>query len=132
MIPVEKNKTYNLKITDVSSDGNGIGHIDGFAVFVPQTAEGDVIECLIVKVRTHFAYGKAMKIIEASPYRSEPLCKAYRRCGGCQLMHIDYEKQKHIKKECFHLWMKEQRKLPLWVSVTKILSMSLLSVNSEV
>ena len=98
MIPVEKNKTYELKITDVSSDGNGIGHIDGFAVFVPQTAEGDVIECLIVKVRTHFAYGKATKIIEPSPYRIEPVCAAYKRCGGCQLMHIDYEKQKQIKK----------------------------------
>ena len=34
---VEKNKHYNIEITDVSSDGNGVGNIDGFAVFVPMT-----------------------------------------------------------------------------------------------
>ncbi len=99
MIPVEKNKTYNLKITDVSSDGNGIGHVDGFTVFVPQSVREDVIECLIVKVRSHFAYGKVLKIITPSPYRTNPACSAYKRCGGCQLMHIDYEEQKKIKKD---------------------------------
>lgn len=98
MIPVEKNKIYTLKITDVSSDGNGIGHIDGFTVFVPQSVHEDVIECLVVKVRSHFAYGKISKIITPSPYRTNPACSAYKRCGGCQLMHIDYEEQKNIKK----------------------------------
>lgn len=37
MIPVEKNKEYVACIDSVSSDGNGVAHIDGFAVFVPQT-----------------------------------------------------------------------------------------------
>lgn len=97
MVPVKKNNTYNLEITSVSSDGNGVGHIDGFTVFVPQTVDGDVIECLIVKVRSSFAYGKAMKIIKSSPHRKEAECSAYKRCGGCQLMHIDYERQKQIK-----------------------------------
>lgn len=98
MMPVEKNKVYKLKITDVVSDGNGIGHIDGFAVFVPKTVTGDEIECLVVKVHSHFAYGKIVKIIRSSQYREEPICDAYKRCGGCQLMHIDYEYQKQIKK----------------------------------
>lgn len=98
IIPVEKNKTYPLIIEDVSSDGNGIGHIDGFTVFVAGTVTGDEIECLIVKVRSHFAYGKAVKIVTPSPYRVVPGCMAYKRCGGCQLMHISYEYQKVIKK----------------------------------
>ena len=33
MIPVEKNKEYVACIDSVSSDGNGVAHIDGFAVF---------------------------------------------------------------------------------------------------
>ncbi len=32
---VEKNKRYIIEITDISSDGNGVGNKDGFAVFVP-------------------------------------------------------------------------------------------------
>ena len=43
MIPVEENKEYTVTIEGVSSDGNGIAHIDGFAVFIPQTAEGDFL-----------------------------------------------------------------------------------------
>ncbi len=99
MIPVEKNKVYELEISAVSSDGNGIGHIDGYTVFVPQTVDGDIIECLIVKVRTKFAYGKAINILKPSAYRQEPLCSVFNRCGGCQLMHIRYEYQKDIKRQ---------------------------------
>ena len=94
MIPVEKNKTYQLEITSVSSEGNGVGHIDGYAVFVPKTVDGDVIECLIVKVRKSFAYGKAIKIVKPSQYRVEAPCDLFKRCGGCQLLHRDYEHQK--------------------------------------
>lgn len=99
MIPVEKNKTYQLEITSVSSEGNGVGHIDGYAVFVPKTVDGDVIECLIVKVRKSFAYGKAIRIIKPSQYRVEAPCGSFKRCGGCQILHIDYEHQKQIKGE---------------------------------
>lgn len=99
MIPVEKNKVYKLEITAVSSDGNGVGHIDGYTIFVPQTVDGDIIECLIVKVRTKFAYGKVLNFLNKSPYRQEANCSAYKRCGGCQLMHINYEYQKQIKRQ---------------------------------
>ncbi len=99
MIPVEKNKVYKLEITAVSSDGNGVGHIDGYTIFVPQTVDGDIIECLIVKVRTKFAYGKVLSILNKSSYRQDAQCSAYKRCGGCQLMHINYEYQKQIKRQ---------------------------------
>ena len=55
MIPVEKNKEYVACIDSVSSDGNGVAHIDGFAVFVPQTVDGDKIKMLVVKVQKNFA-----------------------------------------------------------------------------
>ncbi|MCD8179921.1 MAG: 23S rRNA (uracil(1939)-C(5))-methyltransferase RlmD [Firmicutes bacterium] len=96
---VEKNKEYTVKIENISSDGNGIAHIDGFAVFVPQTAAGDTAEILIVKVLKRFAYGKLLKIITPSPLRCEPNCAHYKRCGGCQLRHIKYDAQLEIKKD---------------------------------
>lgn len=98
MIPVEKNKQYTVTIDSVSSDGNGVAHIDGFAVFIPRTAAGDKAEILIVKVQSRFAYGRLLKIIVPSPERQEPDCAYYKRCGGCQLRHIKYEAQLEIKK----------------------------------
>ena len=69
MIPVEKNKEYVACIDSVSSDGNGVAHIDGFAVFVPQTVDGDKIKMLVVKVQKNFAYGKVLEITEPSDKR---------------------------------------------------------------
>ena len=60
---VEKNKHYNMEITDVSSDGNGVGQIDGFTVFVPMTVTGDTVEIVGVKVLSHYANGRVLNII---------------------------------------------------------------------
>ena len=99
MIPVEKNKEYVACIDSVSSDGNGVAHIDGFAVFVPQTVDGDKIKMLVVKVQKKFAYGKVLEIIEPSDKRCEPMCPHYKRCGGCQIRHIKYDAQLDIKRD---------------------------------
>ena len=56
MIPVEKKKEYVACIDSVSSDGNVVAHIYGYAVFVPQTVDGDKIKMLVVKVQKNFAY----------------------------------------------------------------------------
>ncbi|MBR0365628.1 MAG: 23S rRNA (uracil(1939)-C(5))-methyltransferase RlmD, partial [Clostridia bacterium] len=95
---VEKNKRCQIEITDVASDGNGVGAIDGFAVFVPMTAKGDVCEIVIVKVLSHYAVGRLMEIKIPSPDRIEPLCPVFKRCGGCHLQHIKYSVQLEIKR----------------------------------
>ena len=98
MVPVEKNKEYEIKIESVASEGNGVGHIDGFAVFVPDTVDGDVVKALIVKVNKNYAFGKVLKIITPSDKRVESVCPVSGKCGGCQLMHIDYSHQLLIKE----------------------------------
>lgn len=95
---IEKNKRYTLEITDVASDGNGVGAVDGFSVFVPMTAPGDVCEVLIVKVLSRYAIGRLMDIKEPSPVRTKPECGVFKRCGGCHLQHIDYKAQLDIKR----------------------------------
>lgn len=95
---VEKNKRYRVEITDIASDGNGVGAIDGFTVFVPMTAVGDIAEVLIVKVLSHYAIGRCMEITEPSSSRCEPICPAYKRCGGCHLQHISYPAQLDVKR----------------------------------
>ena len=99
MLPIEKNKEYEIEIESVTSEGMGVGHIDGFCVFVPSTVDGDRVRALIVKVKTGYAYAKCVEVLRKSKYRKEPVCAAFSKCGGCQLMHIDYGKQLEIKKE---------------------------------
>ncbi len=94
---LEKNKEYVIGIEDIGTDGEGIGRIDGIAVFVKDTVMGDKAKIKIIKAKKNYAYGRLMNIIEASPYRVEPVCPNANRCGGCTIQHIDYKKQLDYK-----------------------------------
>ncbi len=95
---VEKNKHYKIEITGVSSDGNGVGNIDGFMVFVPMSVTGDILKIVIVKVLSRYAIGRIINIEKPSAMRDEPKCPVFKRCGGCHLQHIKYKAQLEIKR----------------------------------
>ncbi|MEE1491629.1 MAG: TRAM domain-containing protein, partial [Massilioclostridium sp.] len=97
-MPIQKNQIHRLEITDLNSDGNGVGKIDGFVVFVPMTAVGDLIEAKIVKVLKQYAFGIVERILSLSPDRIDNDCPVYRQCGGCSLRHIRYEAELDIKR----------------------------------
>ncbi len=88
---IEKNKTYITEITGVGEKGEGIGRIDGFAVFVPYALLGEKAEIVIVKVLKNYAFGKLTNIITPSPYRTKPICPVFYKCGGCDYQHCTYE-----------------------------------------
>lgn len=96
---IEKNKHYQLEITDMGSEGEGIGKIDGFPIFVENAVKGDIAEVRIVKVKKSYAYGKVMSLIKASDKRAEKLCEHYPRCGGCNLQHLSYLAQLEFKRD---------------------------------
>lgn len=91
MIPVEKNQTYEMQIDALGSNGEGIGRIDGYTVFVEGALPGETIRVLIVKVKKNYGYGKLLEILTVSPERREPICPVAKQCGGCQLQHLSYE-----------------------------------------
>lgn len=95
---MKKNEIYNIEITGMTAEGNGVGRTDdGMAVFVPLTAVGDVISCKIVKVAKSYAYGIIDRIITPSPDRAESSCPVSSKCGGCTFRHISYEAELKIK-----------------------------------
>ena len=96
-LPVEKNQTYTMSITDIGTNGEGIGRIDGYTVFVEGALPEEVIKVLIVKTKKHFGYGKLLEILEPSPHRVTPACPVAAKCGGCQLQHLSYEGQLSFK-----------------------------------
>ena len=89
-IMIEKNKEYIVDIIDNGYDGEGIAKIENFTIFIKNAIKGEKCKILIVKVNKSFAYGKILEIISTSENRKEPDCSTYKRCGGCDLRHIDY------------------------------------------
>lgn len=98
-IPVKKNEEYIVDIVDNGFEGEGIAKVDNFTVFVDGAIKGEKCKVLIVKVNSSHAFGKLIEIIEPSEFRCIADCDTYKRCGGCNLRHVDYEETLNIKQD---------------------------------
>ena len=97
-VPVEKNKEYVVDIIDNGFEGEGIAKIDNFTIFIPNSIKGEKARILIVKVLASHAFGKIVEILSPSEHRVESDCSSYKRCGGCNLRHIDYQETLEMKQ----------------------------------
>lgn len=98
-VSFKKNDELLLNIEDFGTNGEGIGKIQGYTMFVKDALPGDKVRVKVMKTKKSYAYAKLMDIIEPSKWRTEPACPAARQCGGCQLQHCQYEKQLEYKKK---------------------------------
>ncbi len=97
-MPLSKNEIINVKITAISSDGNGIARHEGMAVFVPFSAVGDELRVKIVKVNKSYVFAIIQEILLPSQDRQAPQCAIYGKCGGCCFAHMSYEAELRAKK----------------------------------
>ncbi len=96
--PVEKNKEYIVDIIDNGYEGEGIAKIDNFTIFIPGAIKGEKIKILIVKVLSSHAFGKIIEILKKSEERVKEDCYTYKRCGGCNLRHVNYKTTLEMKQ----------------------------------
>ena len=86
----QKDDLVTVRITDLTTEGEGVGKVDTFALFIKDALPGDTVECRIMKVKKTYGYGKLLRVVEASPDRVEARCPKARPCGGCQIQEMDY------------------------------------------
>ena len=98
LMPLNKNDDIELRIDSLGSEGQGVGRYEGMAVFVPFALPNELVKAHIIKVAKNYAVGKLIKVIEPSKVRREPRCSSFTRCGGCNLMHMDYAAQLEYKR----------------------------------
>lgn len=98
----KKNDSIETEITDMSHDGEGIGKVDGYPFFIKDAVIGDRIRAKVIKVRKNYGYARVEEILKPSDWRTEPVCKRYRQCGGCQIQAMDYQKQLVFKEKKVH------------------------------
>lgn len=101
-----KNQVYEAEITDYTTEGQGIAHIEGCAVFIPNAIAGEKVLVRIEKARKTWAAGKITQILEKSPHRVNRECPVAKKCGGCDFWHMDYEEECRLKarrvKDCLN------------------------------
>ena len=93
------NQKISLTIKRLGIHGEGIGDHEGFTVFVDGALPGEIVTASIEEVRKNFARASMISTEKTSPHRVKPPCPVFGRCGGCQLMHLDYSQQLETKRQ---------------------------------
>ncbi|CAG5451280.1 RNA methyltransferase [Streptococcus pneumoniae] len=96
-----------LKIKRMGINGEGIGFYQKTLVFVPGALKGEDIYCQITSIRRNFVEAKLLKVNKKSKFRIVPSCTIYNECGGCQIMHLHYDKQLEFKTDLLHQALKK-------------------------
>lgn len=98
----KKNQEIIITIDDLGNNGEGIGHVDGYALFVKDALPGETIRAKVMKCKKNYGFAKLLEIMpgeNADVGRVEPRCPVARQCGGCTLQHLSYEKQLEYKQK---------------------------------
>lgn len=96
---MQKNEEYIVDIIDNGFEGEGIAKINDLTIFIPGAIKSEKIKIIIVKVLTSYAFGKILEIINSSEDRNTNVdCSTYKRCGGCNLRHVNYKTTLKMKK----------------------------------
>jgi 23S rRNA (uracil1939-C5)-methyltransferase len=89
-----------VTLTALAYGGDALGRLDdGRAVFVPFCLPGERVRIRLVEDKEHFARGRVVQVLEASPERVAPRCKHFEVCGGCHYQHLSYAGQLRAKTE---------------------------------
>ena len=94
----KKDDVLTVDIVDIGNDGEGIGKIDGYTLFIKDAVIGDKVSAKVMKAKKNYAYAHLEKVLEASEFRQEARCPIARQCGGCQIQNMTYERQLEFKQ----------------------------------
>ena len=97
---MQKNELVTVTIEDIGINGEGIGKVDGYTLFIKDAIIGDVVEAKVMKAKKNYGYARLMNILTPSPYRvKQPKCPMARKCGGCQIQEMEYDRQLAFKED---------------------------------
>ncbi len=82
-----------ITIDKLSYGGAGVGRVDGKVVFVDGGVPGDKLKIKLVEDKGSFSRAVIEDFIVQSENRTEPKCKFFKDCGGCNWQDINYKTQ---------------------------------------
>lgn len=94
----QRHDEVTVTIDRLSYGGRGVGRVDGYVVFVPDTAPGDVVRARLQKAKRNFAEADLVQVVAPSARRVTPPCPYFGPCGGCLWQHLPYTEQLAAKE----------------------------------
>ncbi|MBZ0113400.1 MAG: class I SAM-dependent RNA methyltransferase [Thermoanaerobaculia bacterium] len=88
---------FEITVEKLVAGGEGLGRYQGVPVFVPRSAPGDRLRVRLVERKSDYGRAEIVEILEAGPGRREPPCPYFVHCGGCDLQHLEENRQVEFK-----------------------------------
>ena len=107
-----------IEIEDYGMNAEGVGKIDGKVVLVANALVGEIVDCSIEKDFGNYAAAKINEIVKPSNNRVDEKCVHCKVCGGCNLMHMNYDEQLKFKQTLVKKTIKKIAKIDINVSET--------------
>jgi 23S rRNA (uracil1939-C5)-methyltransferase len=107
-----------IEIEDYGMNAEGVGKIDGKVVLVANALVGEIVDCSIEKDFGNYATAKINEIVKPSNNRVDEKCEHCKVCGGCNLMHMNYDEQLKFKQTLVKKTIKKIAKIDIDVSET--------------
>ena len=85
-------KNLEVEIIKLDHFGRGIAKTDK-PVFINNALIGEQLQIILTKDKKKYSEGKVIKYLKKSSLRVESDCPYYDKCGGCNLLHLDYKNQ---------------------------------------
>jgi 23S rRNA (uracil1939-C5)-methyltransferase len=89
---------FELRIDDLTLEGQGVGRRDGKACFVDGALPGERVRVVQTGRKRNFDTARLEAVLEPAPERVQPPCAWFGVCGGCRLMHADVDFQRRLKE----------------------------------
>ncbi len=86
-----------MKVDGLLHGPEAVGRVNGRAIFVPRAVPGDELKVKVTEKKKTFWRAEIVNVLTPSPHRRKPPCHVFGRCGGCQWLHVDYDKQVEAK-----------------------------------
>lgn len=94
---IKKNDILEVNILNLGCNGEGVAKHDGVVLFVPFALPNEKVKVQVINTKQKAYICKVLEILEPSPYRVEHSCPYFKKCGGCQLQHLDYQEALNFK-----------------------------------
>jgi 23S rRNA (uracil1939-C5)-methyltransferase len=96
---MKSGEQYPVTILKMVSKGKGLARLEDRATFIPYVLPGEEVEIKIRQIKKDYLLADKISILSSSPFRVEPPCPLFEKCGGCQWQMADYSHQLLFKTE---------------------------------
>lgn len=87
--PAVPTEPVTVTIDGLSHDGRGVARHEGKTLFVSGALPSETVRAKITRQHSRYDEAALTERLASSATRSEPRCRHYGRCGGCQLQHLN-------------------------------------------